>query len=146
MTTPTYPNFASAIDSIPSRNWRDFLRGYVECMSWCGTVLPDDPDCAEYPTPDSIAEPYAPEVWATARAECVAFCEEYSALLEAAHDRGVAWDYLGHDLWLTRNGHGAGFWDRGLGELGQLLTRAAKSLGECDGFYVGDDGYLHHVC
>ena len=25
---------------------------------------------------------------------------------------------IGHDLWLTRNGHGAGFWDRGLGAQG----------------------------
>ena len=40
---------------------------------------------------------------------------------------------------LTRNGHGAGFWDRGLGALGERLTRAAKSHGSVD-LYVNDDG------
>lgn len=38
---------------------------------------------------------------------------------------------FGHDLWLTRGHHGAGFWDRGLGELGERLTKAAHRLGEC---------------
>lgn len=36
----------------------------------------------------------------------------------------------GHDLWLTRNGHGAGFWARGLGSMGESLTQAAHILGE----------------
>lgn len=40
------------------------------------------------------------------------------------------WEQLGHDLWLTRNGHGVGFWDRGLGELGSDLTKAASAMGE----------------
>ena len=35
---------------------------------------------------------------------------------------------FGHDLALTRNGHGAGFWDRGLGEAGDTLTYWAESL------------------
>lgn len=28
----------------------------------------------------------------------------------------------GRDFWFTRNGHGVGFWDRGLGEIGDLLS------------------------
>lgn len=38
----------------------------------------------------------------------------------------------GHDLWLTQAGHGCGFWDRGLGELGERLTDAAKLFGPYD--------------
>lgn len=38
-------------------------------------------------------------------------------------------EQIGHDFWLTRNGHGAGFWDRGLGELGDRLTALAKAYG-----------------
>lgn len=52
---------------------------------------------------------------------------------------------LGHDLWLTRNKHGAGFWDRPhiYGESGaQSLTRYADSFGECWP-YVGDDGLIY---
>lgn len=32
------------------------------------------------------------------------------------------WEAVGHDLWLTRNGHGVGFWDRGMGRVGKRLT------------------------
>lgn len=32
----------------------------------------------------------------------------------------------GHDLVLTANHHGAGFWDRGLGSAGDVLSDAAK--------------------
>lgn len=42
--------------------------------------------------------------------------------------QGSVWSYFGHDLLLTRDGHGAGFWDRGLGELGEYLTKHARAL------------------
>lgn len=48
----------------------------------------------------------------------------------------------GHDFALTRNHHGAGFWDRGLGAVGDELTKAAKAYGEAD-LYEGDDGHLY---
>jgi NAD/NADP transhydrogenase alpha subunit len=48
----------------------------------------------------------------------------------------------GHDFWLTRNGHGAGFWDRGYGEIGRKLTDAAHAWGSSD-IYIGDDGKLY---
>jgi hypothetical protein len=48
----------------------------------------------------------------------------------------------GHDFWLTRNGHGAGFWDRGLGDLGERLSKAAKVYGEVY-LYPGDDGKVY---
>jgi hypothetical protein len=51
-------------------------------------------------------------------------------------------DYAGHDFWLTRNHHGCGFWDRGLGELGDQLTKASQQFDEID-LYVGDDGKLY---
>jgi hypothetical protein len=45
----------------------------------------------------------------------------------------------GHDFWLTRNGHGAGFWDGDWPETGDALTAASKEFGEVS-LYVGDDG------
>lgn len=43
---------------------------------------------------------------------------------------GDIWERFGHDLALTRNGHGAGFWDRGLpSDAGDVLTDWAESLG-----------------
>lgn len=52
------------------------------------------------------------------------------------------WELAGHDFWLTRNGHGAGFWDRGLGELGERLTVASKTFGSVD-LYLGDDELVY---
>lgn len=46
--------------------------------------------------------------------------------------KGSPESYAGHDFWLTRNGHGAGFWDRGLGDLGERLTEAAKAYNTAD--------------
>ena len=50
--------------------------------------------------------------------------------------------FAGHDFWLTRNGHGAGFWDRGLGEVGDRLSNACKAFGSYD-LYIGDDGKIY---
>ena len=49
----------------------------------------------------------------------------------------------GHDFWLTRNGHGAGFWDGDWEEPhGDALDKLSKRFGEVD-LYVGDDGKIH---
>jgi hypothetical protein len=39
---------------------------------------------------------------------------------------GLDASQTGHDFILTANGHGCGFWDRGLGELGDRLTEATR--------------------
>ena len=52
---------------------------------------------------------------------------------------------LGHDLWLTRNGHGTGFWDRPeiYGQAtAELFTMVAKAMGEHDAeFDVGETSH-----
>jgi len=47
---------------------------------------------------------------------------------------GLEYSQIGHDFILTRNGHGAGFWDRGLGEAGERLTAATKLYGSITAF------------
>lgn len=69
----------------------------------------------------------APETMAAFRADCAAFwesCADDLATMEA--------EQAGHDFWLTRNGHGAGFWDRGLGDRGDRLTAMSKPYGSVD--------------
>jgi hypothetical protein len=78
-----------------------------------------------------------PDTMATFRTDCESFARENAADLE-----GMDPSQAGHDLWLTRNGHGAGFWDRGLGERGERLSEAARVYGSAD-LYVGDDGAIH---
>ena len=45
-----------------------------------------------------------------------------------------------HDLYLTRNGHGAGFWDSpedyGGQENADRLTKIAHDMGECQAYHV----------
>jgi hypothetical protein len=77
---------------------------------------------------------------ARAESDIVKFLSDNKALVaEALTAPGYGADspegapgQLGHDFWLTRNGAGAGFWDRDelSGELGRKLTDAAKRAGE----------------
>lgn len=53
--------------------------------------------------------------------------------------RGLDAAQTGHDFLFTRDRHGTGFWDRGLGDVGDRLTSAAHVYGD-SGFYVTDDG------
>jgi len=74
---------------------------------------------------------------ARAREDIENFCEKAQWMLD-----GLDPAQVGHDIWLTRNGHGTGFWDRGLGELGDQLTVIAEDMSEV-GIYVGDSGEVH---
>ena len=87
-------------------------------------------------------EPLAP----SAHREVFALCAEFYAanfgdLFATAWDL-AGWERHGHDLWLTRNHHGAGFWDRGYGEVGDRLTTAAEVYGEAY-LYLGGDGFAY---
>ena len=55
---------------------------------------------------------------------------------------GLEPSQVGHDLWLTRNGHGAGFWDRGLGDVGENLSNIARSMGG-KSVYRGDNEEIY---
>ena len=68
--------------------------------------------------------------------DCKAFITNNSSLIAQS---GLSPESIGHDIWLTRKGHGAGFWDRGLGDIGEKLTQACRDLGDTS-LYVGDDG------
>jgi hypothetical protein len=83
--------------------------------------------------------------------DCEKFQAEYGDEIKAAIETGNVkcgpdfdeWGRAGHDFWLTRNGHGAGFWDGDWPEpFATSLTHASKAFGECY-FYFGDDGKLY---
>lgn len=80
------------------------------------------------------------------RADLVAFVESAPPLALEYWRETLGAGQVGHDFWLTRNGHGAGFWDRfanGTGSIyGRALTDLSRPYGESN-LYVGDDGQLH---
>lgn len=50
----------------------------------------------------------------------------------------------GYDFWLTRNGHGAGFWDGDWpAPQATFLTDASEEIGSFE-LYLGDDGRIYH--
>ena len=55
---------------------------------------------------------------------------------------GDYWDYAAHDFILTRNGHGAGFWDGDWSEpIATKLTELCKKFGEIN-IYLSDENLL----
>ena len=115
--------------------------GYMTCALWSSTGDNDRPLDDDYSIHD-----ISDEAKESMEADCKAFLEANEAtLLETEHNEG-RWtqeEQWGHDLWLTRNGHGTGFWDRGhKEEIGEELTKKANEMGTSD-IYVGDDGELY---
>lgn len=115
--------------------------GYMECALWSSTDAEGEPLDGFYELYDFSDE---------ANASIHETCQDFLDLVE---DERIAWEtgwsseQLGHDLWLTRNRHGAGFWDRYgapnlCADMGDRLTKLAHPYGEST-LYVGDDGKLH---
>lgn len=92
---------------------------------------------------DSEIDPDAPlseETRGSFRVDCEVFQRDNAALLARAYAvDGYTPAQAGQDYWLTRNGHGCGFWDRGLGAVGDALSRAARDAGGVD-VYQNDAG------
>jgi len=87
----------------------------------------------------------APETRKKMRADVARFQKMNKRLLREAYSRGYSKGQAGHDFWLTRNGHGVGFWARDVleaGGLGEALTEAAQKFDET-WLIVGDDGAIH---
>lgn len=102
------------------------LNGYITCALW---VTFDEAENEDAIHSDSMDK---------AKIDIETF-------LNLAPDNNIEPQQLGHDLFLTRNRHGAGFWDRYLDEkepklriiakdLGNKLTDIAESMGEVDVF------------
>jgi hypothetical protein len=109
-----------------------FVSGYVTCALWSSTDDNSDPLDSNYGHGD-IAE----DTMLDMLIDCHAFYKKAKYLIS---EKSLT--QAGHDFWLTRNGHGAGFWDRGLGEVGDTLTDIAHKFGNTD-LYVGDDGLIY---
>ena len=119
-----------------------FQQAYIEAIYFTNGG-PDNPGFD-----DAELSPSAME--AVAR-DCTAFEAAAKAeLYDACGRYGYSTQIAGHDFWLTRNGHGAGFLDHDVlthnqdGEddaLAERLTALAKATGPRDA-YVGDDGLI----
>lgn len=128
---------------IESREFAQFLAGYTTALLWSST---DDVDGE---TVNLDLYPVSTQAADHCRADCLAFFKANAADLAEAAPLYVSvqgssgYAMAGHDFALTRNGHGAGFWDGDLPEaLGERLTAASKKVGECYPC-VGDDYHFY---
>jgi hypothetical protein len=112
--------------------WSKFFDAYIEAALWSSTDEEGRPLDDNY-GPDDIDQ----ESVDKAILEVNAFIRDAKTDLVDAMDSGVSEARLGHDFWLTREGHGTGFWDEGLGELGDRLSEATEPYGSGN-IYVHD--------
>lgn len=123
----TYPkaSFALLVHS-PA----EVTKGYLDAVRFTDASLGDEiPSDAEFSD--------------TAQAQALADCGAFLAMATLMGLLAEEWDpeQVGHDFWLTRNGHGTGFWDRDLPNAKALSAVASqwKSVNP----YLGDDGLIH---
>jgi hypothetical protein len=110
----------------------EFLKAYIVCALW--SSLDNEEPMDKNHSEDDLA----PRTLKQMRKDCEQFKAENAKDLEGA-DMSLA----GHDFWLTRESHGAGFWDGDWPKaIGKRLTASAHKFG---GFalYVGDDGKIY---
>ena len=112
----------------------DTLEAYLECMIWSEYDSNNDTLDKNYDFSH-----FSKELIEKSIDDLVSFEAEIHE--KNLDDNLTSWQ-IGHDLWLTRNGHGCGFWDRGLGEQGDKLTAIAERF-KVVSCYVGDDGQLY---
>ena len=112
----------------------DFTLAYIECLLWQATDEYGEPlDMYDIDDidPDGLEEIIQ---------DCKDFQEANAELLSQAGDD----EQNGHDFCLTRNGHGAGFWDRGYGDIGERLSKACRAYGTLDCMLSDDETiYIH---
>ena len=112
----------------------EMVRGYLDAAEWSGL---DEDSQFELETTEG------PVAWSEAAVrEATEICERFR---NAFHDPNFDEAQAGHDLWLTRNGHGAGFddgdwWDEAFVS---YATKFSKALGERNVWFEAGPNLLH---
>ena len=111
-----------------------FTRAYVECALWACTDDNGNPLEENYGIGDIDDD-------------AIKHMQEDCAAFQEAHADDIINDLerAGHDFFLTRNGHGVGFWCKGRWpqEVGERLAKAASAYKTFE-LYEGDDGRIYH--
>jgi len=119
-----------------------FIKGYLECAFF----TEGGPDNEEFE--DKGFYDLDPEALKDIERDCKKFLEDNkfpiaNGIYTATTD--LDYEHAGHDFWLTRNGHGAGFWDGDWPEKeGENLSKACDSFAPCN-LYVGDSGIVYCI-
>lgn len=126
------------------KDFARFLLGYQRCLLWSTS---GDYNGQEYESLEGFK--MSGQLAQATADDCMAFylanledIREAAARYGASNDP-TGFEPAGHDFWLTRVGHGAGYWDGDLPQaLGDRLTEASKKAGEVWP-YIGDNGQVY---
>lgn len=113
-----------------------FLKGYLTAALWSSNDESNDSG-GEPLDKNHCINDFSFSALERANKDCKAFLAANEADLA-----DIPCEQAGHDFWLTRNRHGTGFWDRGYGEKGERLTKAAHEFGFVD-LFVAADGLIY---
>lgn len=115
-------------------------KAYVNCALWATATCGEDGECTGVLENEFSEDDLSDEAREAVREEVWSFYRQALGLILEAQQKGYTLERCGHDLFLTRERHGAGFWDRGLGKLGDELTAMAHDMGGTD--WEGFAGHL----
>lgn len=112
-----------------------FTEAYITCMLWSERDQTDEQGGSPLDQNYDF-DSFSPEAMERVQADCAKFqADNWDDIVSDLSQAG-------HDFWLTRVGHGSGFWDGDWEIAGDRLTLACKKFGHID-VYVGDDNKLH---
>jgi len=97
-----------------------FLLGYMVAALWSSTFDPTGENSGsneEEIDSNHGIDDIDDDLRAHMTDDCKVFWRRNGCYIDACSERHTSGEYTieeqaGHDFWLTRNGHGAGFWDR----------------------------------
>jgi hypothetical protein len=129
-----------------SKDIIEVFNGYSTCALWSSTDQSDESGGFPLDSNYTLAD-IDSDALHLMTLDCIVFLteNENDVLLYCGVVYTENWtplEQVGHDLWLSRNGHGAGFFDRTTGSVGDRLQIAAEQMGETC-IYPGDDGKLY---
>ena len=126
----------------------EFTEAYIRALLW--SSMDESTEGGGRPMDENYSESdLAPATLEAIERDTAAFQEKNAKSLAWAYKHGQnnkGGEYTaanaGHDYALSRNGHGAGYFDRDMGKVGDKLQEAAAEDGEFQ-LYVGDDGKVY---
>jgi hypothetical protein len=113
----------------------------IETALWSSLALGSSSEDSHFDSLGFTIYDLTPEAHARLMSECEQFCRKALAAGIPIHD----FEDWQHDFWLTRNGHGAGFWDGDYEKnIGQKLTDISHSFGEVY-LYLNDENRIEVI-
>ena len=127
------PEFYSSAANEACEGKDDFTSGYIQALYFTDSCDGYDPEAEENEGTFDVEDKLDVDTMMKIEEDCESF------KIAAFHDLQRAYRFAwycprmaGQDFWLSRNGHGSGFFDRGPEKVFDNLQDAARLVGSCE--------------